>query len=240
MDPLHLTEFASERYFSKLKQLNSNEENGSSSTQPAAAADVPLQPPLQPSTFTLPLGNPRYRHAEIEPPLLKPSEQKKRSLGHDLTSLRTQRRPSFSGSFGRLHSRVNVIHKTPTIVEHREHILAEEEGASLRYVLSHVQRHTLTYLSVVWVIYFLPSPMSSKNISSLHFRSMIYSTYAWCQNRSTPQWPLTRIPLRDITLHILCHHLQHNFIHYRLQPNSTFTIFAAYGIDFMSPQSSLS
>ena len=148
MDPLHLTEFASERYFSKLKQLDSNEESGSSSTQPAAAANVPPSPSL-PSTFTLPLGNPRQRHAENEPPYLKPSEQKKRSLGHDLTSLRTQRRPSFSGSFGRLHSKVTVIHKTPTIVEHREHILAEEEGASHRCVLFVLSKYTLTDPSIV-------------------------------------------------------------------------------------------
>ena len=130
MDPLHITEFASERYFSKLKQLTPNEANGASSTQPAAAENLPPAPSLQPSTFTLPLGNPRHRHAELEPPHLKPSEQKKRSLGHDLTSLRTTRRPTFSGSFGRLHSKVNVIHKTPTIVEHREQILATETGDS--------------------------------------------------------------------------------------------------------------
>jgi hypothetical protein len=143
MDPLHITEFASERYFSKLKQLNSNEENGSSSTQPAAAANVPPPPSLQPSTFTLPL-----RSADNESPHLKPSEQKKRSLGHDLSSLRTQRRPSFSGSFGRLHSKVNIIHKTPTIVEHREHILAEEEGVSVRCVLSPISKYTLTDLCI--------------------------------------------------------------------------------------------
>jgi hypothetical protein len=135
MDPLHITEFASERYFNKLKQLNSNEENGSSSSQPAAASNVSPPAALEAPTFTLPLRNPRNRHADNEPPHLKPSEQKKRSLGHDLTSLRTLRRPSFTGSFGRLHSKVNVIHKTPSIVEHREHILAEEEGASQRCVL---------------------------------------------------------------------------------------------------------
>lgn len=137
MDPLHLTEFASERYFSKLKQLNSREENGSSSSQPAAAVEAdPVPHALEASTFTLPLGNPRHRHAENEPRHLKPSEQKKRSLGHDLTSLRTERRPSFTGAFGRLHSKVNVIHKTPLIVEHREQILAEDEGTVQGYVLT--------------------------------------------------------------------------------------------------------
>lgn len=238
MDPLHITEFASERYFSKLKQLRSNEDNGSSSTQPAAAADVSLPPPIQPATFTLPLGNPRFRHDELEPPHLRPSDQKKRSLGHDLTSLRTTRRPSFSGSFGRLHSKVNVIHKTPTIVEHREQILAEKETDSLRCVLSPLYRYNLANLSVAWVIYSSLCLMSFKNISSLLFRFMTYSTYDWCQNHSTPRWSTMRCPLHDITLNIPFHLLQRNCIRYHLQPNSTFTIFVPYGIGFMSHQNS--
>jgi len=42
MDPLHITEFASEKYFEKLKQLNDRAENASSSSSagPAAAATV--------------------------------------------------------------------------------------------------------------------------------------------------------------------------------------------------------
>lgn len=130
MDPLHITEFASERYFSKLNQLNENAQNASTTAGPAAAPNLPPQPSIPPQTFILPLGNPRQQLIDEEPLPLRPSEQKKRSLGHDLTSLRTQRRPSFAGSFGRLTSKVNVIHKTPTIVEHQEQIqaIAKEEG----------------------------------------------------------------------------------------------------------------
>jgi hypothetical protein len=137
MDPLHITEFASDRYFSKLNQLNEQAQNAATSAGPAAAPNIPPPPLLQPQTFTLPLGNPRQRHVDHEPLPLRPSEQKKRSLGHDLTSLRTQRRPSFAGSFGRLTSKVNVIQKTPTIVEHQEQIIAiaEEEGVQPTYVL---------------------------------------------------------------------------------------------------------
>jgi hypothetical protein len=135
MDPLHITEFASERYFEKLKQLNETPASDSSSAAPPQPL---LQPFPEAPTFTLPLGNPRQRHAEHEPPSLKPSEQKKRSLGHDLTFLRTQRRPSFGGSFGSLRSKVNVVHKAPTIVEYREQILAEQDGHTQRSV-SHLK-----------------------------------------------------------------------------------------------------
>jgi hypothetical protein len=131
MEPLHITEFASERYFSKLKQLNENAENGSSpaavhtSVGPAAITN-PL-PSIPQSTFILPLGNPRQRDAEPDIYPLKPSDQKKRSLGHDLTSLRTdQRRPKFMGSFGRLSSKVTVTQKIPSIVEVQEHIAVVE------------------------------------------------------------------------------------------------------------------
>lgn len=133
MDPLHITEFASERYFSKLRQLNEHSEgatSGSGGPAPATAADLALPPPpsLHQPTFTLPLGNPRQQNLETSTVPTRTSDQKKRSLGHDLTSLRTQRRPSFSGSFGSLRSKVSVVHKTPSIVEHYEHILAEEDG----------------------------------------------------------------------------------------------------------------
>jgi len=135
MEPLHITEFASPRYFDKLKRINENAENAAStSAGPATEPAVPeLPPPLQAPTFTLPLGRQRSADSEISL-ALRPSDQKKRSLGHDLTALRTQRRPTFAGSFGRLRSQVNVIHKTPSIVEHREEILAEDPSAPVKYV----------------------------------------------------------------------------------------------------------
>ena len=126
MDPLHITEFASERYFSKLRQLNENAANAASSSA-GPVATIPPQPSLQAPTFTLPLGNPRHRNVDNESLALRPSDQKKRSLGHDLTSLRTQRRPTFSGSFGSLRSKVTVIHKAPSIIEQHEDLFAEEQ-----------------------------------------------------------------------------------------------------------------
>lgn len=130
MDPLHITEFASERYFSKLKQLNENAENGSGSSAVHTSVGptvVSNAPSILQSTFVLPLGNPRQPDAFPEIYPLKPSDQKKRSLGHDLTSLRTtQRRPRFMGGFGRLSSKVTTTQKVPTIVEFHEHIAVEE------------------------------------------------------------------------------------------------------------------
>jgi hypothetical protein len=145
MDPLHLTEFASERYFSKLRQLDHNE-HGSSSTQ-SAAIESALEPQaLQGPTFTIPLGNPRHPHSEDELLHLKPSEQKKRSLGHDLTSLRTQRRPSFAGSFGRLSSKVSIIQTAPSIIEHREEILAQDSESFQGYVMLSAQCSSHVYI----------------------------------------------------------------------------------------------
>jgi hypothetical protein len=145
MDPLHLTEFASEKYFEKLKQLNERAENASSSSAgPAAAATVPPLP-LQAPTFTLPLGRQRSHDSDAAPLVLRPSDQKKRSLGHDLTALRTQRRPSFSGSFGSLRSKVTVIHKVPSIVEHREDILAEDPTVPLQFVYPPLNTYPLYF-----------------------------------------------------------------------------------------------
>ena len=138
MDPLHITEFASEKYFEKLRQLNERAENASaSSTSAAGPASAATLPPLpsHPPTFTLPLGRQRSLDNDTAPPILRPSEQKKRSLGHDLTALRTQRRPTFSGSFGSLRSKVTVTHKAPSITEHHEDVLAEDPTVPLRFVL---------------------------------------------------------------------------------------------------------
>ncbi len=137
MDPLHITEFASERYFEKLRRLNeSNENANSSSSGPAAATTtVPAEPPLlEGPTFTLPLGRQRSHDNDTLPLALRPSDQKKRSLGHDLTALRTQRRPTFSGSFGSLRSKVTVIHKAPLVVGHYEDALAEDPATPHVYV----------------------------------------------------------------------------------------------------------
>jgi len=135
MDPLHITEFASERYFQKIRQLNANAQTApSSSAGPSTEVETTLPPVQQANTFVLPLGRSRTLEEELPPLALRPSEQKKRSLGHDLTGLRTQRRPIFSGSLGRLRSKVAVTQKTTSIAEVHEEILAEDPTALHTYV----------------------------------------------------------------------------------------------------------
>ena len=74
MDPLHITEFASARYFDKIKQLREAEQQ-----QDGHAVEGPsIQPPplpleIQSSPFILPI-----RQAEAQPAeLLKPAEPKR-------------------------------------------------------------------------------------------------------------------------------------------------------------------
>lgn len=136
MDPSHITEFASERYFSKLKQLGGRSDQ-TSTDGPSTTADTAIAAPIPPAhahTFILPLGRQRSHDNEPPPLALRPRDQKKRSLGHDLSALRTQRRPTFSGSFGSLRSKVTVIHKPTSIVEHHEEILAENPTEALSSV----------------------------------------------------------------------------------------------------------
>ncbi|KAF8858136.1 hypothetical protein BDZ45DRAFT_408446 [Acephala macrosclerotiorum] len=210
MDPLHITEFASERYFSKLRQLNENAENAASSS--SAAIDVPPLPPLQGPTFSLPLGRQRsLDNNEPPPPLLRPSDQKKRSLGHDLTALRAQRRPSFTGSFGRLSSRVNVLHKTPSIIEHHEYSFAEDPSAPVNLTLCDLFLALPTELQSQII-----APLPIHTILTLRLVSKSFHTLVTLNespiaryhvSHSLPSYALRLYPLPDpteINLHYLC------------------------------------
>lgn len=139
MDPLHITEFASERYFSKLRQLNEHSDGSSTSaavhTSVGPTAATTISPSIPQSNFKLHSENPRQRDAGPEP-LLTPSDQKKRSLGHDLTSLRTERRPKFFGGFKSLSSKVTVTQKIPSaVVEYRENAVVDNSQPQQQYVL---------------------------------------------------------------------------------------------------------
>jgi len=142
MEPLHITEFASQRYFDKLKKLNESGESSSSTTTTTVTTttsieDSTLELSQLHQTFSLPLRGHHQRNVEDGTPLaLRPSEQKKRSLGHDLTTLRTQRRPTFTGSFGSLRSKVTITHKSPSIAEHHLQILAQDPTARLKYAIA--------------------------------------------------------------------------------------------------------
>jgi hypothetical protein len=193
MDPLHITEFASERYFEKLRRLNESNENASSAgaaTAAAATTAVPTEPPLlEGPTFTLPLGRQRSLDNDTVPLALRPSDQKKRSLGHDLTALRTQRRPTFSGSFGALRSKVTVTHKAPSVVEHHEDVLAEDP------TVPHMCVHPLSYEITTYTdpnivalrcrTSYLRCLMSSKHKSLHPFRYIRFSPCDWSPSHFT-------------------------------------------------------
>jgi hypothetical protein len=133
MDPLHITEFASERYFSKLRQLDEQAEPSSATA--SSTTNVPELPAaLRAPTFTLPLRRQRSAESDNAAPALRPSDQKKRSLGHDLTPLRTQRRPILGGGLGALRSKISVTQKPISVVEHQQAILAADPTAAIRYV----------------------------------------------------------------------------------------------------------
>ncbi|CZT48056.1 related to F-box protein involved in pathogenicity [Rhynchosporium secalis] len=212
MDPLHITEFASERYFSKLRQLNEPSDNAASSSEAPAAVAIPNPPLPTGPTFTLPLGRQRSLDNDLPPLDLRPSEQKKRSLGHDLTALRTQRRPSFAGSFGRLTSKVNVIHKgVPSIVEHREEILAVDPVAAQNLNLSdlflalpnELQAQIIAPLPIHTVLTLRLVSKSFHTIVTLNESTIARYHIA----NSLPAYSLKLYPLPDpawINLHYLC------------------------------------
>ncbi|KAH8592420.1 hypothetical protein B0O99DRAFT_517625 [Bisporella sp. PMI_857] len=143
MDPLHITEFASPRYYDKLNQVSETAKNGSPSSEPAGSTSASTSTQahtIEQQTFTLPIN---LRHPEIPPGLvpLRSAEQKKRSIGHndDYSSTQTQRRPKFFGSKGTLHTKFTLVKKAPTVstlVEHHEHIVAAEGRIYERLPLS--------------------------------------------------------------------------------------------------------
>lgn len=124
MEPLHITEFASPRYFDKLRSLNEAAESANAQ-QPPEPTDGPSQ--TQTSTLTLqirdqrPLPQRRRRSDDN----VRPSDQKRRTLGHDLTALRNQRRPSFG--FANVRSKILGGHKGPSTYVDQDGYVYEEE-----------------------------------------------------------------------------------------------------------------
>ncbi|KAI6713047.1 hypothetical protein JHW43_004418 [Diplocarpon mali] len=209
MEPLHITEFASERYFSKLRQLNEASDGPAPLSEvTAAAASPPL--PMGP-TFTLPLGRQRSIDNALPPLSLRPSEQKKRSPGHDFAALRTHRRPSFTGSFGRLSSKVNIIHKIPSIVENREEIQARHPTAAQNLNLSELFLALPNELQAQII-----APLPIHTILTLRLVSKSFHTLVTLNEatiaryhaaNSLPGYALRLYPLPDpawIKLHYLC------------------------------------
>ena len=126
MDPLHITEFASPRYFDKLRSLSEAAENADPNPNPPAE---PSNGPSQTNTLTLPIGNlarPLAHRRRRSDDNVRPSDRKRSVLGHDLTPLQTERRPNLA-SFASIRSKISGGHKIPsTYVDHDEYIPDEE------------------------------------------------------------------------------------------------------------------
>lgn len=115
MDPLHITEFASPRYFEKVKALNEAAAAAAAANAngPATASvDVPSGP-SQNNQITLPLGNPRPRRRRSDDNS-RPDDQKREKLEHDSEPVKSHRRPSFGG-FLSFRSKISIPHKAPPL-----------------------------------------------------------------------------------------------------------------------------
>ncbi|PMB66488.1 hypothetical protein BM221_007477 [Beauveria bassiana] len=72
MDPPHITEFASKRYFEKLNQLNANQtQTETAESSAAATTNVSARATLPSSTFILPLRESKKTDAQAKPAELK-------------------------------------------------------------------------------------------------------------------------------------------------------------------------
>jgi hypothetical protein len=97
MDPPHITEFASERYFEKLSQLNAHQQQ--QQHQPPPTPDA-LDGTSSPSRFILPLRESKTAIAET----VKPNEKRDKSRFFGLRSkvsiLHSKQTPGSSSIYG--------------------------------------------------------------------------------------------------------------------------------------------
>ncbi|WYZ34380.1 hypothetical protein EsH8_I_000656 [Colletotrichum jinshuiense] len=114
MDPPHITEFASERYFSKLNQLHESPTTRDAQIHhqlrdPQPPASHPFHPQVHPSqsssTFILPLRTSKANESDVEP--TRPSDLK---------------RPEKSRLFS-LRSKVSILHSKSTTSQIEQHEL---------------------------------------------------------------------------------------------------------------------
>jgi hypothetical protein len=97
MDPPHITEFASERYFNKLTQLRDSPQGQDGPATPTDYTPPPPPPIPSQSTFILPLR--ASKSADIEPEIVRPNEQRRHERGR---------------LFG-LRSKVSLLHSKSSI-----------------------------------------------------------------------------------------------------------------------------
>jgi hypothetical protein len=104
MDPPHITEFASERYFSKLNQLNESSTHAEGAQVPDRTLPGPSAAPSSASTFILPLRTTKSAEPDADAP--RATEQKRPEKHRFLT---------FRSKVGLLHLRSTPA-PTPEVV----------------------------------------------------------------------------------------------------------------------------
>lgn len=126
------TEFGSDEFFRKQRALEQAAIAAAQNASPSTAGE----PTVARSTFILPLGHPRpptgKRRASQD--ASKPNDLKVRSIGHELSSTRNERRPSFARPFAGIKSKVPTLHK-PFAGQLYDGRLVEE-SAKVKYVLT--------------------------------------------------------------------------------------------------------
>lgn len=112
MESLHATEFASPRYFEKLRQLRESNDNA----QAGVSSTAPIVVPVNSSRR-------QGRHARDGS-----EEKQRRAFALETTLPRTQRKSTLTGSIASLRSKVTTLHKGHlAVVEHAEFLVEEPE-----------------------------------------------------------------------------------------------------------------
>lgn len=149
MDPPHVTEFASQRYFDKLKHLPHERE------QPQGSHTLDGSAVAQPSTFILPIGRPKSADESQSIEALKSPEKK------------------------RANFKLRSILPTRTSSEHDRRRLSTESTKRRRFVPSLRMRMFRRLLTVILLVSRSISsswhfPMNSRFRLSRHYRSPTY------------------------------------------------------------------
>ncbi|KAI9738539.1 MAG: hypothetical protein M1818_005436 [Claussenomyces sp. TS43310] len=215
MDPLHITEFASPRYFDKLKSLNEAPENtsGARISPGAPATTTTDHPPTHTTTFTIPIGNPRPQtgRRRRSDDTVRSGDKKKRSLGHDPASQRSQRRPSFALSIATFRAKVAISQpkSSQAYVEHDEFSFEGPDPellslGDLFFALpSELQLQVITPLPIPTILNLRLTSRSFHSMISLNESTITRYHLA----NSVPHYALGLYPVpnpAEINLHFLC------------------------------------
>lgn len=185
MDPSHITEFASPRYFDKLRSLNDAADNANDPSATEGGAGGASQS----STFTLPIRNPRppggrrRRSNDTD----RSGDGKRRLLVVDATS-KNHRKPSFTSSIATF--RFKVSHRGPSLHAEHNECLFEEEPAKHQLVCLGITFVTAQLTQIVDLLLPIASFPSRMNYS---FRLLASFQCRLFSISGSPRGPSTRL-----------------------------------------------